>query len=117
MAAAWKPAIKLSESPSKIPNPGPKAVWRIYDSRGNATADWLSLEDEDPTKMEAVELIHPMDRTRRRTLRRDEISGAERLLETVQEAGHRLLDTPESGGDAPGAGRRTSSVSILEYAG
>jgi nicotinate phosphoribosyltransferase len=91
----WQPAIKLSESPSKIPNPGPKAVWRVYDSRGNATADWLSLEDEDPTEMAAVELIHPMDRTRRRTLAREDISGAERLLETVQEGGRRLVDSPD----------------------
>jgi nicotinate phosphoribosyltransferase len=92
---SWKPAIKLSESPSKIPNPGPKAVWRIYDSRGSATADWLSLEDEDPRQMEAVELIHPMDRTRRRRLLRKDLSGAECLLETVQEGGKRLVETPD----------------------
>jgi nicotinate phosphoribosyltransferase len=91
----WQPAIKLSESPSKIPNPGAKAVWRVYDSRGIATADWLGLEDEDPTKMESLELIHPLDRTRRRTLGRDEVSGAERLLKTVQEGGRRLVESPD----------------------
>jgi len=53
------------------------------------------LEDEDPTEMAAVELIHPMDRTRRRTLAREDISGAERLLETVQEGGRRLVDSPD----------------------
>src|SRR5206468_4691007 len=33
---AWKPAIKISESPQKTPNPGNKSVWRIYDKRGIA---------------------------------------------------------------------------------
>jgi nicotinate phosphoribosyltransferase len=94
-SGTWEPAIKLSESPSKIPNPGPKAVWRVYDDRGNATADWLSLEHEDPRAMESVELIHPLDRTRRRTLKRDEISAAERLLVTVQEGGRRLVESPD----------------------
>ena len=44
----WNSAIKISESPAKTPNPGRKALWRIYDIRGKATADLQTLEDEDP---------------------------------------------------------------------
>jgi nicotinate phosphoribosyltransferase len=33
----WVPALKISESQSKTPNPGNKLVWRIYDQRGKAT--------------------------------------------------------------------------------
>lgn len=91
----WLPAIKLSESPSKIPNPGTKGVWRIYDQRGKATADWLSLENEDPGESESIELIHPGDPSRKRRLTRDQISGSERLLETVQADGRRLQATPD----------------------
>ena len=45
---AWVPILKLSEAPEKTPNPGHKQVWRVYDARGQATADVLSLGDEDP---------------------------------------------------------------------
>src|SRR5919202_915671 len=57
----WLPAIKISESATKTPNPGHKQVWRIYDSRGNATADLLSLDDEDPREMSRIVLHHPSD--------------------------------------------------------
>ena len=57
-AGAWLPAIKLSESPEKTPNPGHKHVWRIYDARGKATADLLSLDGEDPRQMPRLLLLH-----------------------------------------------------------
>jgi nicotinate phosphoribosyltransferase len=52
----WTPAIKISENPAKTPNPGLKQVWRVYDRRGQATADLLSLHDEDPQQMRP--LVH-----------------------------------------------------------
>ncbi len=42
---AWVPAIKLSESGLKVPNPGHKQAWRLYEN-GRATADMLSLKEE-----------------------------------------------------------------------
>ncbi len=90
----WRPAIKISESPSKTPNPGHKRVWRIYDQRGFATADLLSLEDEDPTQMERIVLRHPSDHTKRRTLHRDEISGMEPLLQDFLVEGKLVAELP-----------------------
>ncbi|HZD11137.1 MAG TPA: nicotinate phosphoribosyltransferase [Candidatus Binatia bacterium] len=76
----WKPAIKISESRSKVPNPGQKEVWRIYDNRGKATADLLTLEDEDPRPMDVLHLHHPVEHGTQRTLSRDQISKIEPLL-------------------------------------
>jgi nicotinate phosphoribosyltransferase len=90
----WQPAIKVSESASKTPNPGHKHAWRIYDRRDHATADLLSLEDEDPRDMDRVVLQHPTDHTRRRTLARDEIAQIEPLLVDVLQEGRLVYDLP-----------------------
>jgi len=79
----WIPVIKLSESPSKTPTPGHKLVWRLYDRRGNATADLLSLDDENPTEMTQITLRHPIDHTKFRTLMQDEVSEVELLLVNI----------------------------------
>ena len=78
----WRPAIKLSDSPSKIPNPGSKGVWRLYDARGKATADLLSI-DEDPRRATQLRLRHPSEAEVSRTLHADEITAIEPLLERV----------------------------------
>lgn len=76
----WRPAIKLSESRAKVPNPGQKKVWRIYDRRGKATADLLTMGDEDPRQMDDIYLHHPVEHGIFRTLAQDEISRIEPLL-------------------------------------
>jgi nicotinate phosphoribosyltransferase len=43
----WRPAIKLSDTPAKMVNPGRKRVRRLYDQRGLANVDLMSLVDED----------------------------------------------------------------------
>jgi nicotinate phosphoribosyltransferase len=83
----WAPAIKISENPAKIPNPGNKRVWRIYDQRGQATADLLTLQDEDPQEMQSIVLRHPNVRAKQRTLSREDISEIEPLLGRVVDAG------------------------------
>jgi nicotinate phosphoribosyltransferase len=90
----WLPAIKVSESPDKTPNPGYKHAWRLYDQRGKANADFLSLEEEDPRLMESLTLRHPTDRTKFRTLLKEEISKIEPLFVKVLERGRRLVDVP-----------------------
>jgi nicotinate phosphoribosyltransferase len=89
-AGNWIPAIKVSESPSKTPNPGFKIAWRIYDRRGKATADLLGLQDEDPHELERINLRHPSDHTKYRTLEKREISEIEPLLEEVLREGKRV---------------------------
>mgnify|MGYP005837705167 FL=1 len=90
----WIPAIKLSDSPDKTPNPGHKRVWRVYDARGKATADLLSLEDEDPRTAERLILRHPSDHTKCRALGRDEVSEIEPLLVEVLREGRLVYDLP-----------------------
>ena len=79
----WVPAIKISENATKIPNPGHKHIWRVYDERGHATADLLSLEDENPRQEDELILRHPSDAQAFRRLSAHSISAIEPLLEDV----------------------------------
>jgi len=90
----WVPAIKISESPDKTPNPGHKRVWRVYDRRSKATADLLSLDDEDPREMEQIVLRHPVDHTKYRLLHQDDIAEIEPLLVDVVRDGAVVCDLP-----------------------
>ncbi len=91
---AWQPAIKISESPSKTPNPGHKCVWRLYDQRGKATADLIGLDGEDPASTEHLTLHHPTDHTKYRTIQQSAISQAEPLLENVLVEGRLVCNLP-----------------------
>ncbi|NNK91034.1 MAG: nicotinate phosphoribosyltransferase, partial [Acidimicrobiia bacterium] len=79
----WVPAIKVSENPLKVPIPGAKRLWRIYDDRGLATADAVALAAEDLTTVESLELHHPNRDGVSRALARDDISAVEELLVDV----------------------------------
>jgi nicotinate phosphoribosyltransferase len=91
----WLPAIKISESPSKTPNPGEKRLWRIYDQRGKATADLISLESEDPRQMQTIHLRHPTDHTKSRLLHVDASLQIEPLLVEVLRLGQRVYPIQE----------------------
>jgi nicotinate phosphoribosyltransferase len=93
-AIDWLPAIKVSESPQKTPNPGHKQAWRIYDERGRATMDLLGLDDEEPERMQSITAHHPLDHTKRRTLDRAHISSIEPLLVDVLIEGKLVYDLP-----------------------
>ncbi len=90
----WVPAIKISETPDKTPNPGHKHVWRLYDLRGKAVADVLSLDDEDPREMDEIALHHPSDHAKYRTLPRSEVSEVEPLLVDILDEGRLVADLP-----------------------
>jgi nicotinate phosphoribosyltransferase len=90
----WEPAIKISESPAKTPNPGHKLVWRIYDKRGKATADLLSLEDENLTEMESITLHHPSEPNKYRILPRAEVTQIEPLLTDILIEGKMVVESP-----------------------
>jgi nicotinate phosphoribosyltransferase len=90
----WLPAIKISETPAKTPNPGHKLVWRLYDQRGSATADLLSQEDELPDEMDCIRLRHPTRPTQYRELPREQISEIEPLLVEVLDNGKLVYDLP-----------------------
>jgi nicotinate phosphoribosyltransferase len=90
----WAPAIKISETSAKTPNPGHKRVWRLYDQRGNATADLLGVYGEDPRDMDEVVLHHPTQHTSYRTLARDEISEIEPMLMDILKDGKLVYELP-----------------------
>lgn len=88
------PAIKVSEDAAKVPAPGDKGLWRLYDRRGLATADVVALADEEAPTGEKVDLYHPyLDL--RRTMEGAEISDVESLLTPVFGDGRRLDGSPD----------------------
>ena len=79
----WKPAIKISENPEKTLNPGRKKLWRLYDEFGKATADLMTLDDEDPHDMGDFEIFHPTIMGKRRRISQKELSRIELLHDHV----------------------------------
>lgn len=92
---AWIPTLKISENVDKTLNPGNKRVWRVYDSRGKATADLIALHDEDIQSQYPLELRHPTMATKRRTLSQAEIDHIEKLLIPVIQNGKIVAERPE----------------------
>lgn len=90
----WNSAIKISESPAKTPNPGRKKLWRLYDQRGKATADLLTLEEEEPLTADRLILRHPSDHTKYRALARSTIARVEPLLVEILREGQPRYDPP-----------------------
>ncbi|MCB0130990.1 MAG: nicotinate phosphoribosyltransferase, partial [Caldilineaceae bacterium] len=90
----WDSAIKISDTPAKTPNPGNKRLWRLYDNRNKATADLLALHDEEIATMDRILLRHPVDHTKYRILRRDELSRVEPLLTEVVHDGKIVGELP-----------------------
>ena len=106
----WQPAIKVSDDRGKTAIPGSKRAWRIYDTRGRATSDLMTLEDEDPEQtwqiarrqsgitndheQPALTLRHPRERAIRRTLPAESISHIEPLLLNVMTDGRLVCERP-----------------------
>jgi len=94
-AGAWLPALKLSETPVKVPIVGPKAAWRLYDTRGRATVDLLTAPDEVPFgDGDSLVAHHPFQPGVRRALQRAEVSEVEPLQDVVLAGGRRRLGHP-----------------------
>jgi len=90
----WIPAIKISESRLKTPNPGNKQVWRLYDQRDKAIADLLSLQEEAPREIDRLVLHHPVDHTKQRILNQAELTAIEPLLVEVFRQGELVYELP-----------------------
>ena len=85
-----QPVLKISENLEKIPTPGHKKIWRIYDGRGRATADLIGQPGEEIQTDETVEICHPFRQHASRRLQREEISEIELLHEPFLKSGERL---------------------------
>lgn len=90
----WRPAMKFSDSPAKVTNPGEKALHRLYDDRGMATADVVSLADEELAKEGVLTLHHPGEAEKLRRLPVERVSHTESLLEDAWLEGRRIMERP-----------------------
>jgi nicotinate phosphoribosyltransferase len=109
---AWRPAIKRSDSPAKVLNPGAKRLWRAYDQRGVATADVLSTADEELAPGEWALHHHARPEVSRRLT----VGAVDELLATVVDGGTIVADGGvEALADLAAAGaRRTADVDRLD---
>lgn len=90
----WIPAIKISETPEKIPVPGNKQVWRIYGKNNNATADLIGFEDEKPESENELILRHPFQAGKSRKITNEECTRIDTLLVDVVKEGEIKYDFP-----------------------
>ena len=88
----WLPAMKISDTPEKMPIPGDKRVWRIYDDRGLASADVVSAGDEALSLGGGLDLYHPHREGIIRHL--DNIRDVEELVVPVYSEGERIGSVP-----------------------
>lgn len=77
----WLPAVKVSDSPAKTLDPGNKRLWRLYDRRDKAVGDLVGLAEEDPDRMDPLELRHPAGARAERSVARERLGQIEPLLE------------------------------------
>ncbi len=96
----WLPAIKISESREKIPIPGQKRLWRIYDRRGAATADVVAALDEELVAGRELRIHHPYRAGVHRTLAGPDVAVVEELLTPIFGEGAEIV------GDLEAARRR-----------
>ena len=105
----WRPAMKRSDSPVKVLNPGAKRLWRVYDDAGRAVADVLSTSGETLRAGERITLHHHARPDVARTLTTGHV---DELLSTVVDGG-RIVD--ETCGDLSAAAvRRRSDIDALD---
>ena len=90
----WQPAMKISETPEKVLNPGHKAVYRVYDNRQRATADLIALADEKFNGTENLYLHHPSRTGLHREMLREDISHIEPLQIEVMKEGKLVYEMP-----------------------
>ena len=92
---SWKPAMKISETPEKMPLPGDKRIWRVYDRRGLATADVVSGAAETLRAGEEIHVHHPHRSGVTRVVRSSDTAEVEKLLVTVHSGGKRHDGSPD----------------------
>jgi len=106
--SGWLPAIKVSDTPAKIVNPGSKRIHRLYDQRGLATVDLMSMEDEELEY--PLDLHHHRDSGVHRSLAEERVSFTEEILEPSRLV--RPDDDPALIEEA--RGRRTADLDRLD---
>jgi len=90
----WDPVIKISETPEKIPLPGNKQVWRMYNNNNKATADLIGLNEEEINTTQVLSLHHPTDPAKHRKVAQGHISKSEPLLVEILKNGKPVYNFP-----------------------
>ena len=86
------PKIKVSENVGKITNPGFKKVYRFFNrDTGMAEADYICLYDETVDDSQPLEICHPHDRWKRKTMRNFR---AVELLQPIFKGGELVYTLP-----------------------
>ena len=84
----------MSDTPEKVAIPGQKQIWRLYDSRGRATADLVGMADESLADGD-IRLHHPHRIGVSRVIASDEVTRVEELLVEVYRNGKRTSPSPD----------------------
>jgi nicotinate phosphoribosyltransferase len=87
----WIPAIKVSNNPEKVTNPGVKQVWRFANGDGSPIADLVCMADEQIVKDMPYTFHHPGDY---RSFTLAEYTSVRPLLAPVMKEGVSLRDPP-----------------------
>ncbi len=87
----WVPAIKVSNNPEKVTNPGVKQVWRFANGEGSPIADLICLEDEHVAPGRSYRFYHPGDY---RSFTLSDYKTVRPLLTPVMRGGAPLRDPP-----------------------
>ncbi len=91
----WQPALKISNSPAKIINPGHKKTFRLYDKRDKAMVDLICLKEEELFSQEDMQIHHPTDPNISRIIHQKEVKKIEALQTTIQTQGKVIYEFPE----------------------
>jgi nicotinate phosphoribosyltransferase len=88
----WHPAMKISESPEKVLNPARKKAYRVYDARGRATADVITLAEELLQEGQKLILRHPSISSEMREI--ESLAAFEALHVEVMHEGKLVCELP-----------------------
>ena len=93
-AGVWEPRIKISDTVEKTTNPGLKDVYRLYDRRGVAVADLITLAGEEVDLTRPYRVVDPVRPWKTILL---ENCTARQMRVPVIESGRRCFETEELG--------------------
>jgi nicotinate phosphoribosyltransferase len=89
----WIPAIKVSDDPAKMTNPGVKQIYRCRDDGGSPIRDILALEEEEVETVGGIPLYDSHDPSQSDDLQR--CRRAEPLLDLRMKGGKILGGLPK----------------------
>lgn len=89
---SWEPRIKISDTVEKTTNPGLKDVYRIYNEKGIAVADLITIAGEEPDMSAPYRFVDPIRPWKELYL---ENCTAKKLQTQVIREGQRCYDTEE----------------------